>query len=230
MDNSSRRTPWALLGLVCLLPAIQTLVAVHLQWYPVITYPGLKLLMIAVPIVVWWRLGLSARQAADRAGWRRPNLLRGLAVGALMSGVILAGYYGVLRDRLDPEPILRKVESLGLLEAYWAMALVISLWNSLFEEYYWRAFIVGELRARALSTLAACAIAGGLFGLHHIFALASLFTWPLVCFFTFGTMVAGGVWSWMRCRGYSIWDCYVSHLLADLAIMWIGYDLILRAQ
>ena len=69
-------------------------------------------------------------------------------------------------------------------------------------------------------------IAGGvLFGLHHIFALAPLFPWPLAAAFTVGTMLAGAVWSLMRIRGLSLWDCYVSHILADLAIMWIGWDL-----
>jgi len=125
--------------------------------------------------------------------------------------------------------MLAKVESLGLLEHYWIMALFISLLHSLFEEYYWRAFLLSELRSWIPGTLLLCLLSGAVFGLHHIFAMLSLFSWPLVLLCVLGTMFAGGIWSWMRLRGYSIWDCYISHVLADLAVMGIGYHLILRA-
>ena len=65
---------------------------------------------------------------------------------------------------------------------------------------------------------------------HHIFAMVSLFDWPIVVLCVLATVAAGLVWSRMRLLGYSIWDCYISHVFADLAVMWIGYDLILRVQ
>ena len=65
-----------------------------------------------------------------------------------------------------------------------------------------------------------------MFGLHHVFAMLPLFPVGWVAVFTAGTMAAGAAWAWMRVRGWSIWDCYVSHILADLSIMWVGYELI----
>ncbi len=109
------------------------------------------------------------------------------------------------------------------------MAVFISLANSLFEEYYWRAFLVSELRVWLGSAPLVCIVAGVLFGLHHAFAMGPLFDWPVLVLCVGGTMAAGAVWTWMRVRGNSILDCYVSHVLADLAIMWIGWDLLVTA-
>lgn len=130
---------------------------------------------------------------------------------------------------IDPAPLGHKVRSLGILDYYWEMAMFISLAHSLFEEYYWRGFIMGELRSR-MGGLSACVVGGAVFGIHHIFAIATLFDWPVVATATGCTMVAGFVWSRMRLSGRSIWDCYVSHVFADLAIMWVGYDLLTMAQ
>ena len=224
------RTPLALLGLLCLMPAVQTAVAIHCQWHPAITYPALKALMIVAPIVVWRRSRRSASEVRRRLGLKRTRGLAGLALGALMSAVILGGYYAVLRPAIDPAGVLAKARSMGLLEHYWTMALVIALGNSLFEEYYWRGFIVSELGAWTRSTTVVVAVAGGMFGLHHVFAMLALFELPLLALFVLGTMLAGGVWTWMRRQGRSILDCYISHVFADLAILWVGYDLIGRAR
>lgn len=217
-----------LLAVLCLLPAFQTLVSVYWQWHTAVTYPALKVTMIIIPIFVWrnWRrLGLNIR---ERLGWKRPSLFWSLGMGVIMACVILGIYYALLRGVLDPKPVATKVASLGLTQYYWVMTVVISLWNSLFEEYYWRAFIIGELHSHLSNRILVCLLGGFLFGLHHIFALLSLFDWLIVAIGTFGTMAAGAIWSWMRVRGLSIADCYLSHVAADLAVMWIGYDLISR--
>jgi len=224
----SLRLPQGLLFIFCLLPAVQTLVSVYWQWHTPVTYPTLKSVMILIPILVWhhWRrLGISVR---ERLGWTRPSLKGSLGMGVLMSGLILGAYFIFLRDSLDPSPIIGKVASLKLTDYYWTMAIVISLWNSLFEEYYWRAFIISELHSYLSSRSLVCLLGGFLFGLHHILALLHLFDWPIVAICTLGTMAAGAMWSWMRLRGLSIWDCYFSHIAADLSVMWIGYDLIVR--
>ena len=229
MKPGHRRTPILLLVVVCLLPAVQTAVSVYWQWHPSVTYPILKLLMIATPVLVWLLSGRTAKEAKELVGWKRTNFLPGLVAGGLMAGVILGAYYAVFRSRLDPAPVTGKIRSLGVLEYYWAMALVIALWNSLYEEYYWRGFILGEFRTRTDTLWGPCLLGGALFGIHHIFALLPAFELPVTVMCVLATMVAGGVWSWMRLRGNSILDCYLSHVLANIAVAWIGYDLTCRA-
>ncbi len=230
INQAAKRTSLPLLALFCLLPAIQTAVSVHLQWHTNFTYPAFKLLMVALPITVWWLSGLSLTEVYRVCGCRRTRMLAGLALGLLMAGAIVGAYYGLLRSRIDPTGILSKVRSLELLDYYWVMALFISLAHSLFEEYYWRGFVLSQLGGRISGIWPLSVTAGVVFGIHHTFALLSLFDWPIVALCVLGTMAAGLVWSRMRLLGYSIWDCYISHVFADLAVMWIGYDLILRAN
>lgn len=228
-SDSAKRTSLPLLSVFCLLPSFQTAVSVYWEWHTPVTYPALKGAMLLIPIILWSRLRRSGVDVQGRAGWKKTNMLAGLCVGILMGGIMLVAYHSALRPVIDPAPLLQKIRSLGLVEYYWIMAVFVCLWNSLFEEYYWRAFITGELRAWSESTLFASIVGGGLFGIHHLFLLLPLFEWPLLSLCVLGTMIAGAVWSWMRLRGASILDCYISHILADLSVMWIGYDLVRRA-
>lgn len=221
--------PLWLLAAAFLLPAVETAVAVYFEIAPALTYPLLKGAMILLPILVWRRRRWSSRVVGEVVGLKRPTMW-GVGMGVLMAGVILAGYYFVLDGFLAGGLIVAKVTSLGLDGwRYVVMALFISLGNSLFEEYYWRGFLLSELRMRVARPAAACLIAGAVFGLHHVFALAPLFSPGFAAAFAVGTMLAGGVWAWMRVRGMSILDCFVSHIFADFAIMWVGWDLIAKA-
>ncbi len=223
------KVPLVLLVVLFALPAVRTAVAVHFQWHTAISYPLFQLVMIAAPIIVWLSYRQPRRAVMARIGVKRTNLRGGLVLGLLMAGIILAGYYGLFRSMVDPAAMLAKIKSLGLLRWYWLMAVVMSLWNALFEEYFWRAFLVSELAVRLRSTAAICILGGAMFGAHHVFALMDVFSLPMTALFAFGTMLAGGAWTYMRCRGYSIWDCYVSHILADLAVFTVGYDLLAAA-
>ena len=227
--NITKMNSLLLLVMFCLLPAFQTAVSVYWEWHTAITYPVLKAIMILIPVIVWLKSHRGTASIKERLGLKRTNTLPGLCVGAIMGGVILSSYYAVLRPMVDPSLLIVKIRSLGLLEHYWIMTLTISLWNSMFEEYYWRGFIMSELQGWSLSIPTLCVLGGMLFGLHHLFVVLPLFEWPVVLFCTLGVMAAGSLWSWMRLRGYSILDCYVSHVVADLSIMWIGYDLIKKA-
>ncbi len=228
-STNTNRTPLVLLAVCCALPSFQTLVAVYWEWQTPISYPVLKGLMLVLPVIVWLRLRRRGVNIRQRAGLKKTNLLFGLLMGAVMGGAVLGAYYAVLRPMIDPGPLLQKLESLGMVKYYWLMAIFISLWNSLLEEYYWRAFIVGELRTWLGSKWSLWIVAGVLFGGHHVFALLPVVEWPVLLLGVAGTMIAGGTWAWMRVRGSSIFDCYVSHVLADMAAMWCGYDLLSRA-
>jgi len=109
------------------------------------------------------------------------------------------------------------------------MGAFVSLGNALFEEYYWRGFLVSELGDRLHSRWRTVLVAGGLFGLHHIFALTWLGDVWMVAPAVLATMVAGAAWAYLRVSGRSIVDCYISHVLADVAIMWVGWDVLCRA-
>ena len=216
------------LGLILLFlyPAIVTGTAVTLEFLPGLTYTLGKGIMIAIPVIVWIASRKPRRQVFAEAGLRATNGLRGLLSGGVLTAAIVTGYFLFFKGSVDPSGVMGKLQSLGLLRYYWLMAVFISLWNSFMEEFYWRAFLFGLLKARVKSGLTQCLVNGALFGAHHFLVLITVFPLSQTLMFTFATMVAGAVWSWHRARGHSVIDCYVSHVLADLAIMWVGWDLI----
>jgi len=209
-----------------LLPAATSLVAIKWEFFPKFTYTLGKIVAVVLPVLVWKASGLTRADLFRRIGLKRTAGLAGLAAGAVLSAAILVPYYLALKGAIDPSPILAKAASLDVLKHYWLMALAVSAANSLFEEYYWRAFLLERLMCRINRKAAVWALAGALFGVHHFIVLSSMLPLSYVLFFTFGTVLAGAFWSWMRLKGYSILDCYVSHVLADVAVLWAGWDLI----
>jgi membrane protease YdiL (CAAX protease family) len=146
LQPNSRRLPLPLLAACCLLPAAQTLLSVYLEIWPFITYPLLKAMILATPVVVWLTFRRPRGVLLADLGVKRTNLLRGLASGVFLGGAILLAYYTFMAPMVNPAPIAAKAKSLGILEHYWLMAGFISFWNSLVEEYYWRAFLFDQLR------------------------------------------------------------------------------------
>jgi len=224
-----RRLSLPLLAACCLLPTAQTFLSVYLEIWPFVLYPLMKVLILATPILVWLAFRRPRNVLLNDLGVKRTNLLRGLASGVFVAGVILVSYFTFMGPMVDPGPIAAKAKSLGILEHYWLMAVFISFWNSLVEEYYWRAFLFDQLRGYTGRTVWLVLLGGALFGMHHVFVFLGLVSLPLAALFTLGTAFAGGLWAWQRARGHSIFDCYVSHILADLAGLWAGWDLIQRA-
>ena len=130
--------------------------------------------------------------------------------------------------------IRHQAESLGVVRWYWTFAVFVSFANSAFEEYYFRAFFLGRTRGRGRGRLSgrhgAALLNGLVFGLHHVFVLAGIVHSPwLVGLLAFGTMAGGYHWSMLRVRGYSIVDCWISHVIGDMALMYIGWTLLRAA-
>lgn len=250
-----RRLPAVVLVALCLLPAVQTAVAVYLEFVPAVTYPLLKAAILLTPLVAWRLCRRRIGAALTDIGLRRTNCLRGLVLGLALLGVILGGYYLLLHDLIDPAPVARKARTaLGGAAAvpggFLALAAGITFANSLLEEYYWRGFILDEwLRrpagsagrgqaARACDAarprcalpgrLRACLLGAGFFGVHHAFVLLPAVPPGLVALGTLATVVAAFVWSWLRSGGWSLWDCYLSHVLADVGCLWVAWDLVSR--
>ncbi len=228
--QGERSLPVGLLCLCCIYPAALTFVAFSLELgYPA-SYAIGKVVMVLIPLAVWRWKRLPRTELFHTIGIKRTTLLPGLAGGILFASVIILLYLFVFRDRIDPRPVIDKVRSLDIMDYYWFMALFLSLGNSLMEEYYWRAFLYGAFLRRFSSLTTVCLLNGALFGLHHIFPLSQYFPIHLALLFTAGTMAAGTAWSFLRAKGYSIFDCYLSHILADLAIFYAGWNIMQQGR
>ena len=97
--------------------------------------------------------------------------------------------------------------------------------NSLIEEYFWRWWVYERLRAFA-APLAAVALSGVLFTVHHVFALNAYLPWELTVLASLGVLTGGVTWSWIYAWYGNIWAAYVSHVWADVVIFWIGWEVL----
>jgi len=152
----------------------------------------------------------------------------GAVSGLLMALVILAGFQftdlgGIVYQNSDV--IRSKAKDMKIINHFLMFSLLICLGHSLLEEYYWRWYVYGRLRKLVRPPVAyfgaSLAFAG-----HHYIILGAFFSTGLTA--ALGTCVAlgGGLWCWLFQRHNSIIGCWISHMMADGAIFYVGYQVI----
>jgi membrane protease YdiL (CAAX protease family) len=191
-------------------------------------YVGVKVFTVAWPIIC---VCFILHEHFPRLGISAPQYGRALALG-LLSGTALAA---VMLSSMKT-PLLHVAESgsmnigaktaeLGIMQYYSSYALLISLVNSLVEEYYWRWFLYGRLRS-LVGVHWAHILAGVAFASHHTLVTTHYFGvgWGLA----FGVCVGVGgiIWSMMYEIHKTILGAWVSHLIVDLALFSIGHMLL----
>jgi membrane protease YdiL (CAAX protease family) len=156
------------------------------------------------------------------------GLISGLGIAAVLFLIwetLLAG--GPLAARAAAA-VSTKLAGFGIetLGGYLLLAVFYSVFHSLLEEYYWRWFVFGRVRRTIPVTLAAV-LSSLAFMSHHVLVVGELAgtydarTWLLA-----STVGAGGlVWAWLYHRSRSLYGPWLSHALADAALLWIGYGL-----
>ncbi len=160
-----------------------------------------------------------------------PPLEGGLGVGAIVGGAmvatILAAYYLVLGDQIDPLLLRNTAAEMDLARPgiYLAGAAYWIFINSLIEEYVYRWFVLRQLRT-LVPDVAAVLGSALIFTIHHTVAMAD-YLGPLHnALGTVSVFTAGVCWSWLYLRYRSVWPPWVAHVLADIAIFVIGWQLI----
>jgi membrane protease YdiL (CAAX protease family) len=71
-------------------------------------------------------------------------------------------------------------------------------------------------------------LAGLIFTAHHVIVLKAYFEWDITLLASAGIFMGGCAWSALYLRYRSIWPGYVSHVIVDVAVFVIGWDLIFR--
>jgi membrane protease YdiL (CAAX protease family) len=193
-------------------------------------YLSVKTIQFVFPLVwVWFVLREPLR-------FGRPTS-KGVALGAAFSIIVVAtGWFVfdlVLRDTsafaTAAPKIHEKIVQFGI-DAMWkyaVLAVFYSLIHSLLEEYYWRWFVFRQLRAM-LPLWPAILISALAFMGHHVVVLDEFFSelpW-LAWLFSAAVAVGGVFWAWLYDKTGSLYGPWLSHLLIDAGIFWIGYDLV----
>jgi membrane protease YdiL (CAAX protease family) len=190
-----------------------------------------KVIQFGFPAVY---VGLTDRKELQLAWPNLRGLLAGLVFGVVVGLAAFGLYFGWLKHSPQladtPAKILGKLQQLHCdsVAGFLLVAVFISVFHSLLEEYYWRWFVFGWLK-RLMPAAAALVVASLGFMAHHVIVLAVLIpdrfltaALPLsLCI-----AVGGGVWCWLYQRTGSLYAPWISHLLIDAAIMGIGFDLV----
>jgi membrane protease YdiL (CAAX protease family) len=198
-----------------------------------IGYAATKLVQLLLPII-WLLRNDPARFSRVRLSWR--GAAGGLLFGLLTLAVILGAYYFFYRGG----PVFDGVAEVGRgkVRGFGADSVLgfillgggISVVHSLFEEYYWRWFGFSELRQR-VSLLPALLISSLAFAAHHVLVLWVYFPnywWSAIIPFAAGTALGGAIWAWWYEKSGSLAGAWIAHILADVALMMVGYDLLFR--
>jgi uncharacterized protein len=198
-----------------------------------ISYSVSKVLQFTFPILVLAFLDHGRLRDVRLSG---RGLVGGLGFGFITLAAILAVYALIFRgtpmlERLG-ETARAKVAGLGLHSpaGFILLALFIAIAHSLLEEYYWRWFVHSALRERMSSGLA-IAISSLAFAAHHVVVLDVYLPgrfWTATIPFSLGVAFGGACWAWWYDRTRSLAGPWAAHLLADVALMAIGFDLLYR--
>ena len=240
----------------CVLPTIVTwLYFVVLANHPLQKFAfGLKAAQFAFP-VIWVLLvlresvgatGLSlvsgpdestaAESESDPAKARlsvQTSMALSIGMGTLVC-IAMWAIYRSIPDNVLAELVVKaqgKVEELGFASAatFIGLGVFYSLVHSFLEEYYFRWFAFGQLR-RVTSFWPAALFSGVAFMAHHVIILVVYFGWsPLAAFLSFSIAVGGVLWAWIYEKSRSLLGVWVSHLMVDAGIFYIGFDLLKNA-
>jgi membrane protease YdiL (CAAX protease family) len=194
-------------------------------------YIAAKIFLLGWPILATF--SILREPMVDRSSKRRhkismvEGIVFGIAVSALLFYLFKFSPLGVIVG----ENVLRiseRIIGLGVANHYLLFALFISFFHAALEEFYWRWFVFGNAR-KLMPIGVAVVIAAVGFASHHVVVLSQFF--PIGWAFTLGACVGlgGAVWSWIYHRTNSMGGVWFSHMIIDLAIMWVGWEVLKSA-
>jgi len=127
---------------------------------------------------------------------------------------------------MDGAPVVQeKMGKLGVIQHFFLFACAISILHSALEEYYWRWYVFKRLRW-CFKGFAPHFIAAVAFSLHHFVITWIYFTPGLAIFLGAAVGVGGFLWSLLYEKTGSLLGPWISHVIVDFAIFWVGYQML----
>lgn len=225
-DATERRRALIALALIVPVPSLGTTAAM-------IAFPGpigqslfmaAKIWLLTFP--AFWYLVVDR----GRPSWS-PVTEGGLGVG-LLTGVVAGAVIGLAAlffgiFDMDMGSLAGEVDEMGLdtPRAYLLGAAGWTFANSLMEEYVYRWFVLSRCERLVRPVLAVLASAA-VFTAHHVVALSTYLPWHLTALASLGVFAGGVLWAVLYSRYRSIWPAWISHIIADVAIFAVGWEVL----
>ncbi|MCP4710805.1 MAG: CPBP family intramembrane metalloprotease [Planctomycetes bacterium] len=194
-----------------------------------VVYGMAKIFLVIWPVAACW---LWEKNSFKWSRFDVKKHLKAMPLGFITGGLIAALIIGIFKFspwsgyiQQFSGQVRGKAEDMKIINYYVPFAILISLGHSLLEEYYWRWYVYGRMR-KLVRPITAYLIASFTFAAHHYVVLGCFF--PIWATAILGTSVAigGGLWCWMFCKQRSLAGCWVSHIMVDGVIFYVGYNLI----
>ena len=221
-----RRRALIALALLVPVPSLGTAAAMILVPGPIgqAIFMTAKVWLLAFP--AFWYLFVEKQKLSwspMRQGGLGVGLLTGLAAGAVIG--IAAFAFGIFE--MDMGALAGEVDEMGLdtPQSYLLGALGWTFVNSLMEEYVYRWFVLSRCEKLMRPTLAVLASAA-VFTAHHVVAISTYLPWHLTALASLGVFLGGALWAVLYHRYRSIWPAWVSHIIADVAVFAVGWEVL----
>jgi len=148
---------------------------------------------------------------------------------SIVSGLLIFLAVGIIflifGDTLDVDLMKQEIGATGLLKPP-IFFLGIFYWitiNSLVEEFVFRQFIGDRILESTGRESVTILLSAAIFTLHHTVLLSYYFEpWQNVIS-SLGIFIAGAIWSLLWLRFRSLYVCWISHAIADVAVFGIAY-------
>ena len=188
-------------------------------------FASCKVWIFLVPII--WYLKVEKKPISKKLPTKE-GIVWGLITGILMSIIILITWF-LFNETLDIDGMVDTLQSKGLdnLNLYILGMFYWIFINSLLEEYVFRWFITIKSSELFRSEVIGIIFSAAMFTLHHAIALHLFgFVWWQTIIACFGLLSAAAIWSYLYIRFRSIWVCWLSHAICDVAVFGIGYTIL----
>jgi membrane protease YdiL (CAAX protease family) len=191
-------------------------------------YKGVKVFLLVWPIVA--TILILKVKMIDRSREKRhlasmmPAVGFGLLVVGLLFFLLEATPLGLILDD-NRDRIAGRIRDLGVADHFLWFALFVSFFHAALEEFYWRWFVFG-LAQKVMRLPLAYLVASAAFASHHVVVLSQFFpiAWALVLGACVG--IGGAMWCWLSYRYNSLYGAWVSHMVIDLGLMWVGWEVL----
>jgi len=222
MTQKSKIKVLLIIGLV--LPIILQLFSHVIQstvLFSRIAYGLSKLLFMLIPII-YWRISKTPPNTT-KSPMRLFIVISGLVFAFIIFGVLYA-----FIEEISPfgEKIYQTLSNIGLTEHFLLYSLGIVIFNSLFEEFYWRYSIFGGLK-KFFSFWKAILLGSFGFAIIHFIYFVSFFnTVWIILVLTTASFLFGMFWAWLYHKTNSIFWIWINHSFVNISLLSIEYLII----
>lgn len=213
-----------LYGLITLafLPTISQLVVALFQNYGVglIVRILTHIIIPVIAVMYFTKISLKESFLLPLHLKNKKQVLKWALIWSLGAIIIILTAFFSLKHLIDLTAISSSLALIGVTPiTYPFVALAIVLINPFIEEYFWRGFVFrvfDKYTGKGYWT-------GILFAIHHVLIIALWFNWWQFLLVTGFLAIIGILFNWTYKKTDSIYATLITHTVADIVIVTIGY-------